>query len=159
MFFWFQVTKCQCQVVNLGAGFDTTFWRLREQGLTPQSFIEIDFPTVVMRKGHAIKRKKPLLAGISTEGNFLVTTDNKCGYPERKKGLFFPCNCNLLQLLTMSSCMPCIRNCPLILRHRYGCMHLVCVCSTHDVTVVRSKNGGNQGDTPSRYCPNQVRTK
>ncbi|XP_064615215.1 leucine carboxyl methyltransferase 1-like [Liolophura sinensis] len=62
-----KLTKCQCQVVNLGAGFDTTFWRLKEQGMIPQSFIEMDFPTVVMRKGHAIKQKKPLLAGISTE--------------------------------------------------------------------------------------------
>lgn len=57
-------TERRCQVINLGAGLDTTFWRLKEENLLPQKFFEVDFPTVVARKIHYIKTKPPLFKPI-----------------------------------------------------------------------------------------------
>ncbi|XP_041830649.1 leucine carboxyl methyltransferase 1 [Melanotaenia boesemani] len=53
-------TECDCQVINLGAGLDTTFWRLKDENLMPRKFFEVDFPTIVARKIHYIKTKPPL---------------------------------------------------------------------------------------------------
>ncbi|XP_014330448.1 leucine carboxyl methyltransferase 1 isoform X1 [Xiphophorus maculatus] len=53
-------TQGHCQVINLGAGLDTTFWRLQEENLLPRKLFEVDFPTVVARKIHHIKTKPPL---------------------------------------------------------------------------------------------------
>ncbi|XP_033840594.1 leucine carboxyl methyltransferase 1 [Periophthalmus magnuspinnatus] len=53
-------TECDCQVINVGAGLDTTFWRLKEENLLPRKYFEVDFPTVVARKIHNIKTKPPL---------------------------------------------------------------------------------------------------
>ncbi|XP_034050221.1 leucine carboxyl methyltransferase 1 [Thalassophryne amazonica] len=53
-------TDCNCQVINLGAGLDTTFWRLKDENLLPKKYFEVDFPTVVARKIHNIKTKTPL---------------------------------------------------------------------------------------------------
>ncbi|XP_068610775.1 leucine carboxyl methyltransferase 1 [Brachionichthys hirsutus] len=53
-------TECNCQVINMGAGLDTTFWRLKDENLMPQKYFEVDFPTVVARKIHYIKTKPPL---------------------------------------------------------------------------------------------------
>lgn len=55
-----QLTKRQCQVINLGAGFDTRFWQLKEAGLSPKVFFEVDFGAVTSRKCMAIRRRKPL---------------------------------------------------------------------------------------------------
>ncbi|KAM4525985.1 leucine carboxyl methyltransferase 1 [Fundulus diaphanus] len=60
-------TQCLCQVINLGAGLDTTFWRLKEENLLPRKFFEVDFPTVVARKIHYIKTKPPLSKPIIEE--------------------------------------------------------------------------------------------
>ncbi|XP_072124427.1 leucine carboxyl methyltransferase 1 isoform X2 [Mobula birostris] len=57
-------TNCDCQVLNLGAGLDTTFWRLKDQNILPKKYFEIDFPMIVMRKIHLIKTKPPLLKPI-----------------------------------------------------------------------------------------------
>ncbi len=73
IFYGFQVTKCKCQVVSLGAGFDTLYWNLKDEGLAPQSYIEIDFPDVTMKKCHNIKSKKPLIEKFQTEGIVLKT--------------------------------------------------------------------------------------
>uniref|UniRef100_A0A671FQT2 Leucine carboxyl methyltransferase 1 n=1 Tax=Rhinolophus ferrumequinum TaxID=59479 RepID=A0A671FQT2_RHIFE len=48
-------TECHCQIINLGAGMDTTFWTLKDQGLLPRKYFEVDFPTIVTRKLHCIK--------------------------------------------------------------------------------------------------------
>lgn len=53
-------TKCNCQVINLGAGLDTTFWRLKEANLLPKKYFEVDFSVIVARKLHNIKTKPPL---------------------------------------------------------------------------------------------------
>lgn len=45
----------QCQVISLGAGFDTLFWFLHSESLIPKLFVEVDFPNVVARKAHTIR--------------------------------------------------------------------------------------------------------
>ncbi|XP_067343723.1 leucine carboxyl methyltransferase 1 isoform X3 [Channa argus] len=55
-------TECHCQIINLGAGLDTTFWRLKDINLMPRKFFEVDFPTVVARKIHNIKLPTLLLS-------------------------------------------------------------------------------------------------
>ncbi len=66
--FMFQATNCECQIVNLGAGFDTTYWTLKDEGISPKNFIEVDFPGVTEKKCHYIKVKKPLLEKLTSEG-------------------------------------------------------------------------------------------
>ncbi|XP_028845719.1 leucine carboxyl methyltransferase 1 [Denticeps clupeoides] len=53
-------TEGNCQVVNLGAGLDTNFWRLKDGNLLPKKYFEVDFPMIVARKIHNIKTKPPL---------------------------------------------------------------------------------------------------
>ncbi|KAM6077505.1 leucine carboxyl methyltransferase 1 isoform 4-T4 [Theristicus caerulescens] len=53
-------TECNCQIVNLGAGMDTLFWRLKDENLLPRKYFEVDFPMIVARKIHNIKSKPPL---------------------------------------------------------------------------------------------------
>lgn len=48
-------TNRQCQVISLGAGFDTLFWHLHTKSLCPKLYLEIDFDSVVARKSHSIR--------------------------------------------------------------------------------------------------------
>ncbi|XP_061708403.1 leucine carboxyl methyltransferase 1 [Cydia pomonella] len=57
----------KCQVLNLGCGFDTLFWRLRDVTQAVGNFIELDFPTVTAKKCQIIKRNKQLLEKITNE--------------------------------------------------------------------------------------------
>jgi len=43
------------QVISLGAGFDTTYWRLCSAGLQPTSYVEVDLATVTSSKCHYIR--------------------------------------------------------------------------------------------------------
>lgn len=61
--------KGQVQLINLGCGFDTLFFRLVEQGHQFLRFVEVDFPTVTARKCYQIKRNKVLLEKVHSEGN------------------------------------------------------------------------------------------
>ncbi|XP_036165700.1 leucine carboxyl methyltransferase 1 isoform X2 [Myotis myotis] len=58
-------TECHCQILNLGAGMDTTFWILKDQDLLPDKYFEVDFPLIVTRKVHSIRSRphlsKPIL--------------------------------------------------------------------------------------------------
>ncbi|XP_060524033.1 leucine carboxyl methyltransferase 1 [Cylas formicarius] len=49
------------QIVNFGAGFDTLYWRLKDEGVVIANYTELDFPTVTSKKCYVIKRNKPLL--------------------------------------------------------------------------------------------------
>lgn len=60
-------TECNCQVVNLGAGFDSLFWLLKEEGLTPKLCIEVDFGTVTSRKCYSIRTRRKLQEVFSEE--------------------------------------------------------------------------------------------
>lgn len=53
-------TECNCQIINLGAGLDTTFWRLKDENILPKKYFEVDFPAIVARKLYNIKSKPPL---------------------------------------------------------------------------------------------------
>ncbi|XP_076222108.1 leucine carboxyl methyltransferase 1 [Nomia melanderi] len=55
------------QIINLGAGFDTLYWRLKEAGKSPSNFIELDFPSVTARKCYHIKKHKRLIDMLNTE--------------------------------------------------------------------------------------------
>ncbi|KAF7269664.1 leucine carboxyl methyltransferase 1 isoform X1 [Rhynchophorus ferrugineus] len=52
------------QVINFGAGFDTLYWRLKDEGVVISNYVELDFPTVTSKKCYMIKRSKPLLERI-----------------------------------------------------------------------------------------------
>eukprot|EP01112_Ceratiomyxa_fruticulosa_P023189 TRINITY_DN876_c0_g2_i1.p1 TRINITY_DN876_c0_g2~~TRINITY_DN876_c0_g2_i1.p1 ORF type:complete len:348 (-),score=56.35 TRINITY_DN876_c0_g2_i1:63-1106(-) len=60
------------QIVSLGAGFDTTFWRMKNKGefRNVYKYVEVDFPEVVKRKLAIIDKTKVLKdATDSTDGN------------------------------------------------------------------------------------------
>lgn len=56
------LTQNLCQIINLGAGFDTRYWQLKEACRSPKMIYEVDFGAVTSRKCMAIRRKKPLQA-------------------------------------------------------------------------------------------------
>ncbi len=49
------------QMINLGAGFDSTYFRLKNQLDDNTLFIDIDFPDVINRKLSLIKSNEILL--------------------------------------------------------------------------------------------------
>lgn len=49
-----------CQIVNLGAGYDTLFFDLLEKKRLPRKYVEIDFQRIVMSKIRIIKSKRAL---------------------------------------------------------------------------------------------------
>lgn len=56
-----QITDQNCQIVNIGAGFDTLYWNLFEENRQPKyGFYEIDFRQVVQRKCHLINSRPEL---------------------------------------------------------------------------------------------------
>ncbi|XP_036595656.1 leucine carboxyl methyltransferase 1 [Trichosurus vulpecula] len=68
-------TECNCQVINLGAGMDTTFWKLKDENLLPKKYFEVDFPTIVTRKLYNIKAKPSLskpIQELHSEESFLL---------------------------------------------------------------------------------------
>lgn len=56
-------SKKQVQIINIGAGFDTLYWRLKSlyKVTNLNSFVEIDLPGVTARKVLSIRRKSKLL--------------------------------------------------------------------------------------------------
>ncbi|XP_020938173.1 leucine carboxyl methyltransferase 1-like isoform X3 [Sus scrofa] len=48
-------TGCNCQILNLGAGMDTTFWRLKDEDLLPSTSWKVDVAGITTRKLHSIK--------------------------------------------------------------------------------------------------------
>ncbi|OQR79558.1 leucine carboxyl methyltransferase 1-like [Tropilaelaps mercedesae] len=61
-----EIASSQAQIVSLGAGFDTLFWRLQEENRPLKAFVEVDFPPVTMRKVHYIRLRKTLLEKIAS---------------------------------------------------------------------------------------------
>jgi len=60
-----KMTNCNCQIVNLGAGYDTLYWRLKDENLRVTNFTEVDFPNVTANKCYMIKRSKILLQSLA----------------------------------------------------------------------------------------------
>lgn len=56
-----------CQIINLGCGFDTLYWRLKKNSHPVHNFVECDFPSVTARKCNVIKRNKHLLSELNAE--------------------------------------------------------------------------------------------
>ncbi|XP_045780721.1 leucine carboxyl methyltransferase 1 isoform X1 [Maniola jurtina] len=63
----------KCQIINLGCGFDTLYWRLKDSTQAISNFIELDLPAVTSRKCHIIKRNKQLLQKICKEDGEVMT--------------------------------------------------------------------------------------
>ncbi|GAB5360879.1 hypothetical protein AAMO2058_000665400, partial [Amorphochlora amoebiformis] len=59
-------SKITCQIVSLGAGFDTTFFKLKSAGGSGFRFIEVDLPDVVSRKFTIISATPELKKMIGT---------------------------------------------------------------------------------------------
>lgn len=55
------------QIINLGSGFDTLYWRLREAGQSVANFVELDFPSITAKKCYHIKKHKQLIDTLNTE--------------------------------------------------------------------------------------------
>ncbi|XP_037301355.1 leucine carboxyl methyltransferase 1-like [Manduca sexta] len=89
----------KCQIINLGCGFDTLYWRLKDSTQAVGNFVELDFQAVTSKKSHIIKRNKQLLEKISNEdgevmiregdlhsdGYHLVSCDLRCLGEVRRK--------------------------------------------------------------------------
>jgi len=93
-----QVNKGQCQVVSLGAGFDTLFWRLNSSGDAPRLYVELDFCEVTARKTHYIQRAKPLLNAISHDDYDIKL--NRCNLHAFRYKL---CSCDVRVLSELSA--------------------------------------------------------
>ncbi|CAI5477680.1 unnamed protein product [Closterium sp. Yama58-4] len=55
------------QIISLGAGFDTLFFRLQTEGRAPRRFIEVDFQEVVAKKTAIINAKPELAACLGSD--------------------------------------------------------------------------------------------
>lgn len=82
-----------CQIVNLGAGFDTLFWRLMDDKAQFKSLVEVDLPAVTTRKVYYIRLRKPLLKGIVTEDD-----DVKVNSSDLHAGQYHLVGCDLREL-------------------------------------------------------------
>lgn len=62
-------SKKQVQIINIGAGFDTLYWRLTSlyKVTNLHSFVEIDLPGVTARKVLSIRRKGKLLDNLGED--------------------------------------------------------------------------------------------
>ncbi|VDN06331.1 unnamed protein product [Thelazia callipaeda] len=55
----FQSYSGRCQVISIGAGFDTLYWRLRKEGKQFHRYVEVDFSSVTAKKIRQIKKAGP----------------------------------------------------------------------------------------------------
>ncbi|KAI5631708.1 leucine carboxyl methyltransferase domain-containing protein [Phthorimaea operculella] len=62
----------KCQIINIGCGFDTLYWRLEEATRAGVTFVELDLPAVTAKKLAIIKRNKLLLEKITREDGEVV---------------------------------------------------------------------------------------
>uniref|UniRef100_A0A5K3FGS8 Leucine carboxyl methyltransferase 1 n=1 Tax=Mesocestoides corti TaxID=53468 RepID=A0A5K3FGS8_MESCO len=64
-----QENNRMCQVINLGAGSDTLFFRLKEKNLVPAAYVEIDLPANMKKKVFTLQRNKTLWTALSCDGS------------------------------------------------------------------------------------------
>ena len=50
-----ELTSRDCQVINLGAGYDSTYWMLCELNIRPKVVVDVDFSDVTSKKCYLIK--------------------------------------------------------------------------------------------------------
>ena len=71
----YKTSNQKCQIVNLGAGYDTLYLNLKDHQMQPFKYVEIDFPRVVSSKIRLIKSKKALLDKFQSETKVVDTTE------------------------------------------------------------------------------------
>lgn len=64
-----KMTDGKCQIVNFGAGFDTLFWKLRDENLNVAKFVELDFPNVTARKCQYVRNSRQLMEAFQCQFN------------------------------------------------------------------------------------------
>lgn len=91
------------QIVSLGAGFDTSYFRLYGLGLAPTRFIEVDFPELLSRKSACILNDSQLSAALGPllQRECPVTPPTDTVTP----GVATPAQPPLLELRTEAYCM------------------------------------------------------
>lgn len=62
-----KISEGKGQIINLGAGFDTLYWKLKDTGDIPINFIELDFPSITATKCYHIKKHRQLIDRLNTE--------------------------------------------------------------------------------------------
>ena len=62
----FQLANDQFQIINLGAGYDTLYWKLRDEGLFATRYVEVDFTTTTSSKCQIIRTVPTLYKSIET---------------------------------------------------------------------------------------------
>ncbi|XP_014663738.1 PREDICTED: leucine carboxyl methyltransferase 1-like [Priapulus caudatus] len=67
-----QMTGGACQIISLGAGYDTLYWRLCDERTTITRFVEVDFSDVTSKKCYVIKKRKQLLQKINSEDDDIL---------------------------------------------------------------------------------------
>lgn len=70
-------TNQNCQVVNLGAGYDTLYFNLFDSNKLPLKYVEIDFQRIVTSKIRLIKSKKILNDKMITQTNNEIDKTNE----------------------------------------------------------------------------------
>ncbi|XP_065575869.1 leucine carboxyl methyltransferase 1-like [Artemia franciscana] len=66
----------ECQIVSIGCGFDTLFWRLKSEGWEPKSYVEVDFIDIV-RKKISVLKKCPMLMSPLVASDDEICSDGK----------------------------------------------------------------------------------
>jgi O-methyltransferase involved in polyketide biosynthesis len=69
--------RSACQVVSLGAGLDSLYFRLRERGVEAAEFLELDLSAMSLAKGSAIRRSKALREAL--RGDVSISEDLEGG--------------------------------------------------------------------------------
>lgn len=59
-----RVASPDSQIINLGAGLDTTYWRLNSPTVQCNKFIEVDFPNLTRKKMHLIESSPKLKSSL-----------------------------------------------------------------------------------------------
>ena len=75
----------RCQIVSLGAGYDTLFFNLHKQNTVPVRYVEVDYDRVVASKSRIIKSKRKLAQAVG-----LMTNDSDGETAHAKLSQFAP---------------------------------------------------------------------
>ncbi|KAK4794617.1 hypothetical protein SAY86_012611 [Trapa natans] len=71
------------QILSFGAGFDTTYFQLKDEGRAPQLYVELDFKEVTSKKAailqtsSQLREKIGMMASISPEKGEVISDDYK----------------------------------------------------------------------------------
>ncbi|RCN33209.1 leucine carboxyl methyltransferase [Ancylostoma caninum] len=74
-------TQGQCQIISIGCGFDTLFWRLKSSGKSVKKFVDVDFSSVTAKKIRQIRKPgtPDLVSLFSEPPKETQHTDLHCG--------------------------------------------------------------------------------